>query len=575
MKANIFRDLNSITEILGRHKKKFILFTMIELAVHTPRYIIRAQAYKLLIDYFVYKNDALIWQIVLFTSLMMLLGFVFTPLTAYFSQRQTELIMKDMRVDTFRKIKKFPVSYFEKFHSGDILARVNRDIDTVKTAMGVYNNFFFHFFSILLKIPYFIYLDWRLAALVTATSILSAFVNLKFVQPMRDLSKERNQKLAKLSEALTENVVCFKIIKMFNLKKHFVHSLDEKMQQIYDTEYKYVKTESRLRWLNELVHGLSYVIVVIFACFLVVRGELDAGSLVSTTMLCYSLSFHFLRVGQNLAAIQKALAGLERVKELFAEKDEPGRYTTESRDRESGIYIDEGVFGYERDMPVLNGINIKVPKNSMAALVGDSGGGKSTLIKILLGQYELDSGQMTINQRPVCEYTLSELRGQSAYVPQDAYIFNGTIRENILLGRPGATEDEMTAASQKANAHSFIMEQPDGYDTIVGERGIKLSGGQRQRIAISRAVLKDAPILLLDEATSSLDSESEQLVQQALNTLMRGKTSVVVAHRLSTVEHAYIIYFIKDGKVAEQGTHKELLDRNSLYAELYYREFAQ
>jgi ABC-type multidrug transport system fused ATPase/permease subunit len=310
------------------------------------------------------------------------------------------------------------------------------------------------------------------------------------------------------------------------------------------------------------------------AGYLAINGEIKVGALVSSIMMCGGISFHLLRIGQNLMHIQKALAGVERLYELFSQEKEPERYSTCSDDNTSGVCIKNGKFGYSQEQPVINDLNIIVPCGAKAALVGDSGGGKSTVVKLILGLYELWEGSMTINRRPVRDYTLEELRRQTAYVPQDAYIFNGTIRQNIIIGNHLATEDEIIQASKRANAHEFIMEQKEGYDTLVGERGIKLSGGQRQRIAIARAILKNAPVLLLDEATSSLDSESEFLVQQALEELMKGRTSIIVAHRLSTIEKADIIYFISEGRVVEEGTHKELLQKDGSYSKLYYREFA-
>ncbi|MCK5129917.1 MAG: ABC transporter ATP-binding protein [Clostridiales bacterium] len=568
------KDYRNLLRMLGKNKKRYILLTMLELAMATPVPVIRAHSFKLLIDYFVYKGSSDLTEIIILLGVTFSLSFFIIPITAYFSQRITEVIMRDMRIRTFMKVKQYPVEYFEKFHSGDILARLNRDVDTVKNSMNIFNNFFFHAIAIMVKIPYFVYLDYRLAIFVTVTSLISTWINLKFVQPIRDQTKDRNKMLGKMSEVLTENVTGFRIIKMFGLKKHFTKKLDNKMDEIYDAELKFVKTESKMRGINSLAHIIFNTLVVIFTAYLVIIGEISPGTLVGTTMLYYSLSFHFMRIGQNIANVQKAFAGLERVDELFSEEEEPERYQTDSMDISSGVSIKSGKFGYDKKVPVLNGVDIVVPKGHLAALVGNSGGGKSTLVKIILGQYELDSGQMTVNQKPVNQYTLDELRAQSAYVPQDAYIFNGTIRENIMYGHHDASEEEMMEASKKANAHQFIMKQVNGYDTLVGEKGIKLSGGQRQRIAISRAILKNAPILLLDEATSSLDSESEHLVQQALDTLMQDKTSVVVAHRLSTIEHANIIYFIKEGRVIEEGTHSELLEKSAHYAELYYREFA-
>jgi ABC-type multidrug transport system fused ATPase/permease subunit len=240
-------------------------------------------------------------------------------------------------------------------------------------------------------------------------------------------------------------------------------------------------------------------------------------------------------------------------------------FSYEGEDEESG----------EDDVEVLRGVSMSAQQGQVVALVGPSGGGKSTIVKLLLGFYPVREGEVAIDGRRIEAYSLPQLRSTMAYVPQDAYLFDGTIAENIRYGKPDATRDEIVAAAQAANAHAFILEQPDGYDTPVGERGAKLSGGQRQRIAIARALIKDAPILLLDEATSALDSESEQLVQDALKVLMRGRTTVAIAHRLSTVENADRIYVIEDGALVEQGSHETLLAQDGLYSQLHELQFGR
>jgi ABC-type multidrug transport system fused ATPase/permease subunit len=218
-------------------------------------------------------------------------------------------------------------------------------------------------------------------------------------------------------------------------------------------------------------------------------------------------------------------------------------------------------------------MSFQVQRGQVVAFVGPSGGGKSTLFKLLLGCYPVRAGQARAEGRDINQYRLSDLRDRFAYIPQDAYLYSGSILDNILYGRPGATKDEAIAAAQAANAHEFISQFPEGYGALVGERGVRLSGGQRQRIAIARALLKDAPVLLLDEATSALDSESEQLVQQALGVLMRGRTVMVIAHRLSTIEGADIIYALEDGRVVEAGTSAQLLERQGLFYRLHQLQF--
>lgn len=234
----------------------------------------------------------------------------------------------------------------------------------------------------------------------------------------------------------------------------------------------------------------------------------------------------------------------------------------------SGITIEDAVFSYDGSEKVLDGVDIIVEKGKTAALVGESGGGKSTVVKLLLGLYQLGGGRISVLGKPLSGYTPDELRRNIAYVPQDAYLFATSIRENIRYGRLGASDEEVVWAARRAYAHDFIMAFPDGYDTLVGERGESLSGGQRQRIAIARAFIRNAPILLLDEATSALDSESEQLVQKGLEALMGGRTALVIAHRLSTIERADMIYVIGGGKVCEKGRHGELMEQNGVYRKL-------
>ncbi|OQB99416.1 MAG: putative multidrug export ATP-binding/permease protein [Firmicutes bacterium ADurb.Bin099] len=290
-----------------------------------------------------------------------------------------------------------------------------------------------------------------------------------------------------------------------------------------------------------------------------------------------------------LPNLQKAFAGSNRLKELYDEPKEPELYDIEGTETNMGIEMSKVGFAYEiRDNEEkeenskdkennfrISGLSLDIEQGKTLALVGDSGGGKSTIAKLILGLFKIDEGNMQINGKAYKDYTLEQLRESIGYVPQDAYIFNGTISENIKYGKPDATEEEIINAAMLANAHDFILAQPDGYETYVGERGIRLSGGQRQRIAIARAIIKNPSILLLDEATSSLDSESEKMIQDALDRLIKTKTSLVIAHRLSTIMNADRICYIKDGYVAEQGTHAELLAKKGLYHELYYREFAK
>ena len=315
--------------------------------------------------------------------------------------------------------------------------------------------------------------------------------------------------------------------------------------------------------------------------YMVLTGETTFGVLVALIQLNGPIQFFVYSLGGTISHIQGSLAAADRILDVLEAPAEPEHYPETgpaagaAPSAQTLLAFEDVRFGYEEGQEVLKGMSFAVRPGQMAAFVGSSGGGKSTIFKLLLGGYPVGQGRIWMGGKSINSFTLSDLRDQFAYIPQDAYLYTGSILENISYGKPGASQEEVSAAAKAAYAHEFIMEFPEGYQTRVGERGARLSGGQRQRIAIARALLKNAPVLLLDEATSALDSESEELVQRALSVLMKGRTVLVIAHRLSTIEHADVIYAVDGGVVVEAGTHAELLAQRGLFYRLHDLQFRE
>ncbi|NSW92206.1 MAG: ABC transporter ATP-binding protein [Firmicutes bacterium] len=570
----LIKDISKVWNLIGGNRARLALTAVSTGLGDAMLNISFSYALKSMVDYFIYKTPGSLSLAAVSLMIVIVFGGILLPVVIYQSNKCEALIMNQLRVRLFNHFQKMPIRYFEEHHTGDTLARVNKDINAVQTAITSLQEFVALFIRLAMSLPYILMLDTRLGLFMVAMGILTMYFNTKFRMPMRERSKAIHERNSELTEQMTENVTGFNVIKTYNLSDRFFNIYRNKMNDVLNAQIKFNRTEAFLYSSNALVGWLGYGGLGVIGAYFVLIGMMEAGSLVGSLSISGNITWGIVELGRMSATLQKAFAGSDRVYEILNQPAEPERYSTKGTGGNYGVAIKNGSFSYGKGNEVVNGLNIFVEKGKIAALVGYSGGGKSTIIKLLLGFYEMQEGEMTINGKGLNEYTLDELRNQVAYVPQDAYIFNGTIRENILYGNNEANEEDVINAAINANAHEFIMAQPDGYDTVVGERGIRLSGGQRQRIAIARAILKNAPILLLDEATSSLDSESEYLVQEALEKLMVGKTSIVVAHRLSTVEKADVIYFIKDGKVVEEGSHNELLKKNGYYSELYYREFA-
>ncbi|MDE5804441.1 MAG: ABC transporter ATP-binding protein/permease [Lachnospiraceae bacterium] len=485
-------------------------------------------------------------------------------------------IMKRLRLRVMTHLFHLPMSYFEGHHTADSIQKLCFNVENIKNSLAnghqrVISPIIIGTAAIIM----ILWLDPRIGIMVLVLSIVSVRINIVLSKPLRGMAVRIQKLLAVCTERLTDILAGLDVIKMFSGARVMAEKYSAANAEVAVETVKRFRRMSDVQAVEWVFGFLCNVVVLLIGVFMSFAGLVDFGTVVAILSLQGMVSYFLSNIGSAWGSLIDAFVLADRVFEILDQPFLQENCRIGSQDTESdlsmengGIQIKDAVFSYEASERVLNGVDITVEKGRTAALVGESGGGKSTVVKLLMGFYRLDSGSVKVLGRPLSDYTPDELRENIAYVPQDAYLFTTSIKENIRYGRLGASDEEVMEAAKRAYAHEFIMSFPDGYDTLVGERGESLSGGQRQRIAIARAFIRNAPILLLDEATSALDAESEQFVQRGIEALMGGRTTLVVAHRLSTIEKADMIYVIGSGRVCEKGRHTELMEQGGIYKRL-------
>ena len=482
-------------------------------------------------------------------------------------------IANDVKIDLFEKLMKFDANYFDTNTSGNIIMRFNNDVDAA--CSGLLNNlkqFCTRFFSSISLVAVLFYNSWRLALIAVVILFCALFPLTRVRKRIKDINTETVFTNAEVVTHYNEAHGGNRIICSYNLYDYENKRFDSTLRHVFKLGMKMVQRTGMLSPFMHFTVSLGIALVIWYGSYLILSNQITAGSFVSFIAALILLYNPIKGIGNSFNNVQIALMAMERVFELLHNKpqihDNPEATALEKI--EKGIEYKDVCFEYVAGKPVLQHVNLNIKKGQTIALVGNSGGGKSTFVSLLPRFYDVTKGQILIDGRDIRDYTLKSLRDNIAIVFQDNFLFSGTIRDNILLGRENATDEQLQHAVEMAFVNDFIKKLPQGLDTDIGERGALLSGGQRQRIAIARAFIKDAPIVILDEATSALDNKSEAVVQKAIENLMKDRTVIVIAHRLSTVRHADKIVVINYGKIVESGTHEELLQQNeSIYASLY------
>ncbi len=521
------------------------------------------------------NNDMLMKNLLMVCG-MVLFGIIVYPLSFGMVYTTYSMISGEVKKKIFDKALKTKLSYLESEYSGELVTRVTADyndaIQMVAYPVVGQGNPFAMVFAIIMIAVVILYRSPILGVISLALTAINLLIVKFMVVPLREKEKKTKEITGRASQSIVDSLSGTMISRMFGLRHMLVERYEKETDAIYNNNLSLIRKKSILTLLVDMQSFISFICVCAIGLYLCTKDIVDIPTVLFISLLQMSLGTYVRELSNKVSEMQKYIVGAKRLFEFFDAPEEierPEQAKPECR-AEKAVELKDVCFTYpDSDKPLFDKFSLEIKNGERIGIVGGSGGGKSTLMKLLLEFNEADSGQINLYGNDVQNYSQSQVRGLFSYVPQDCYLFDGTIRENIALGNENVTEEEMNKVIENAYLTEFIASLPEGLDTRVGERGSLLSGGQRQRVAIARAFLKNAPILLLDEATSALDSQSEEIVQKAVDRLMDDRTSIVIAHRLSTIENMDRIMVIEKGQALEEGTHEELLAKKGRYYQLY------
>ena len=483
-------------------------------------------------------------------------------------------IVKSLRKQFFEKILFLPFSFYARESSGSVLSRVMNDVSVLESLIANTTKNFFVYSTTVMALGFVaLYRNLNLALLSFTVIPLIALVSDRLGRRMKQTSSRTRMLVSNVTHIIHETLAGIRVIKSFTLEKEMSRRNEHAISEHYRNAMREVRINEFTGTFIDIIAGIGIAILTWYGFYLIVHDRLSLGeflSFVVAVMMMYDPLKKLSRVNNDFQVIR---ASLHRIKEIFlAPEEKEGK--VEKKELSGDIEFQNVSFQYpDHKDSALEGIDLKIRPGETIAIVGYSGAGKSTLTDLVLGFWNNYTGSITIDSTDLKDYSLQNLRSHIGVVSQDIILFDDTVKNNILFGKPAATNEEIIEAAKAAYAHEFIMHMPEGYDTPIGERGVKLSGGQKQRISLARAIIKNPKILILDEATSSLDTDSETKIQKALEGIMPGRTTIVIAHRLSTIQKADRIVVMERGKIIQQGSHDELFEKEGVYRELYAMQF--
>lgn len=566
---NVIQGLKSCFSLMGRFKYAYWVTLFFDIGLSFLGDMLMALVNRDIINS-VTSMDLASFKTAIFLGAAAIAVFLASVLSRFFKMRSIRYIMYDMRRSLFRHMEFLPVAYYDKNHSGDSIFRLNSNVETMKQAYASHcPNFLTAIIGGSASCAFILAMDMRIGLMSLAACALTVIINVKYAASLRTLGGRIQRSESALLSRLSDLTAGFRVIKLFDSGGSTVNRYDRANTETAALRIKRISKVGALSSISNLLSFLNSFVLIAVSAIMAAKGMTDFGTVFAILTVQNNVSSMLLNFGVSWGMMQESAAAADIIHEVLdtGKEHDAAEAGLECGSPDAYIEFKDVSFSYG-GAPVIDGMSFKIRKNTTAALAGPSGGGKSTVIKLIPKFYRINSGAIYIDGRNINSMPLRELRDMLSYVPQDAYLFDASVKENIAFGKPGASDAEIIEAARSANAHEFISELPNGYDSIVGERGETLSGGQRQRIAIARAFLKNAPILLLDEATSALDNENEAIVQKSIEKLMKNRTVIVIAHRLSTIEGADVIYVVKDGRIVQSGTHDSLKDKDGIYREL-------